>query len=94
MFLFSSDDPGSWDLAAVEPSTCQSEGQDLAEPETLEAETVLVSILHMRALESARMYCSISVTRAANPPNVSVTCDSNRDIQLKRIGICASCTSK
>ena len=37
VFLPSSEDPGSWDPAAVQPSTCPGKGQDLAEPETLES---------------------------------------------------------
>ena len=41
VFLLSSDDPGPWDPVAVEPSTCSSEGQDLAEPDTLDAEAAM-----------------------------------------------------
>ena len=59
--------------------TLGHEGQGLAELETLEAETALVSCAE-----------SISASRAANPPNVAVTCDSIRDIQLERIGICGA----
>ena len=67
VFLFSSEDPGSWDPAAVEPPICPSEGRDLAEPETLEAEAAFVSILHMRAVRELAFcvkqltFCSISV---------------------------------
>ena len=50
LFLLSSDDPGPWDLVAVEPSTCPGEGQDLAELETREAETVPVSNAATRAV--------------------------------------------
>ena len=38
MFPLSLDDPGPWDPAAVEPSTCSSEGQDLAEPDIFDAD--------------------------------------------------------
>ena len=34
----SPDDPGTWDRTAVEPTTCSSEGQNHAEPDTLDAE--------------------------------------------------------
>ena len=68
VFLFSSEDPGSWDPAAVEPSICPSEDHDLSEPETLEAEAAFVSILHMRAMREFCVkqltFCSI----AANEP--------------------------
>ena len=50
VFLLSLDDPGPWDPAAVEPSTCSSEGQDLAEPVTFDAEVAYVSTLHKRAV--------------------------------------------
>ena len=46
VFLLSSDDPGPWDPwdpAAVEPSTCSTEGQDRAEPDTFDAEAAYVS---------------------------------------------------
>ena len=42
VFLLSSGDPGPWDPGAVEPSTGPG-GQDLAEPETPEAEAAPVS---------------------------------------------------
>ena len=49
MFLLSSDDPGQWDHVAVEPSVCPRKVQDLAEPETLEAEAAPVSKAASRA---------------------------------------------
>ena len=63
VFLPSSHDPGSWDPAAVEPSTCPSKGQDLAELETHEAEAAYVSTLHMRAVRALK-FCSISANAA------------------------------
>ena len=67
VFLPSSDDPVSWDNAAVEQSICPSEGHDLAEPEALEAEAAFVSILHKRAVGELTIcvreltFCSIFV---------------------------------
>ena len=54
VFLLSSDDPGPWDPAAVEPSTCSSEGQDLSEPDTFDAEAAHVSTLHIHLCEFSR----------------------------------------
>ena len=63
VFLLSSDDPGPWDPVVGEPSTCPGKGQDLAEPETLEAEATSVSILHKRAVRELKV-CSISANAA------------------------------
>ena len=43
---------GPWDPAAVEPSTCSSEGQDLAEPDTLDADAAYVSTSHKLFLKA------------------------------------------
>ena len=67
------------------------EGQDLAEPETFEAEATLVSTLYIRAMKALK-FCSISVSLAANPPSAVVTCDSLRYIQPVIVGICAICS--
>ena len=93
VFLLSLDDPGKWDNAAVEPSTCSGEGQDLAEPDTFDAEAAYVSTLHKRAVGVLKL-CSISVSLVAKSPSVFVICESMRDIQFVRAGICAICVSK
>ena len=56
VFLPSSDDPGSWNPAAVEPSICPGEGHDLAEPETLEAEAAHFDLAHA-CIEGADDLC-------------------------------------
>ena len=61
MILLSSDDPGPRDPAAVEPSTCSSEGQDLTEPDIFGAQTAQVSTLHRRA-EKVLKFCSTSAS--------------------------------
>ena len=53
VFLLPSDDPGRWDPVTAVPPTCPGKGQDLAEPGTLEAEAIFVSLLHMRAMKGA-----------------------------------------
>ena len=63
VFLLSPDDPGPWDPVAEEPSTSPGKSQDLAGPETLEADATSVSILHMRAMR-ALTFCSISANGA------------------------------
>ena len=60
-------------------SILDTEGQDLAEPQTFEAGATLASILHIPAMKALKL-CSISVSPAANPPSAVVTCDSIRDI--------------
>ena len=61
VFLFSSEEPGSRDPMAVEPSISPGRGQDLAgDPETLEAEATHVSTLHIRAVRALKLR-SISV---------------------------------
>ena len=69
MFRLSSDDPGPWDPAAVEPSICSSVDQDLAEPATFDAEAACVSDLHTRAVMALK-FSSISVSRLAKSPSV------------------------
>ena len=63
----------------MEPPTCSSVGQDLAEPETFVAETANVSNLHTRA-EMALKFCSISVSRLAKSPSVFEICESIRNL--------------
>ena len=73
----------------MEPSTCSSEGQDLAEPDTFDAEAAYVSTLHKRAVRVLK-FCSISVSLVAKfLPSVFVIWESIRDIQVVRAGICA-----
>ena len=48
-------------------------GQDLAEPETLEAEATSVSILHMRAVRELK-FCSISANAAILVAKVLTIC--------------------
>ena len=55
LFLFSLDDPWKWDPAAVEPSTCSSKGQDLAELDTFDAEAAYVSDLAQTCNEGAEI---------------------------------------
>ena len=55
VFLLSLDDPGPWDPAAVEPSTCSSEGQDLAEPEIFDADAAYVSTFAQTCSEGAEV---------------------------------------
>ena len=50
--------------AAVEPSTCSIEGQDLTEPDIFDAEAAFVSTLHRRA-EKVLKFCSISASLVA-----------------------------
>ena len=57
-------DSHTWDPAAVEPLTCSSVGQDLAEPETFDEEAAYVSSLHIRAVMALK-FCSISVSPVA-----------------------------
>ena len=71
VFLLSLGDPGPWDPAAVEPSTCSSEGQDRAEPDTSDAESADVSTLHKRAVR-VLIFCSISASLVAKSPSVFV----------------------
>ena len=82
MFLPSSDDPGSWD-PAVEPSTCASEGQDLAKQETLEAETALVSNLHMRAVRVLTL-CSIPVNATILVERALSICSTMVILEVRR----------
>ena len=42
--------------AAVEPSTCSSEGQHLAELDTLDAETINVSTFHIHAVRALKLF--------------------------------------
>ena len=63
VFLLLSDDPKTWDLAAVEPSTCSTEDQDRAEPDTFDAEAAYVSTLHICAVRWWK-FCSISANIA------------------------------
>ena len=78
---------------AVEPQLVLVSVKIQVDPVTFEAEATPASILHVRAARALK-FCSISVSLAANPPNVFVTCDSVRDIQFVRAGVCASCASK
>ena len=88
VFLLSSGDFRPWDPAAVEPSTCSSERQDLAEPNTFDAEAPYVSTLHIRAVRALK-FCSISANLIAKSFCVFVICESMRDMQFVRVGICA-----
>ena len=56
-------------LAAVEPPTCSSEGQDLAEPETFYAEGAYVSTLCKFAMRVLKI-CSISLSLVAKSLSV------------------------
>ena len=53
--------------ATVEPSTCSSERQDLAEPDTFDAEAAYVSTVHRRA-EKVLKFCSISASLVEKSP--------------------------
>ena len=86
VFLWSLDDLGAWDPAAVEPSTFSSEGQDLAEPDTFDAEAAYVLTWH-RLAEKVLKFCSISASLIAKSPSVFVICESIRDIQDEIAGI-------
>ena len=86
VLLWSSDDPEPWVPAAVEPSTCSSVSQDLAEPDTLDAEAVNVSNLHIRVVRALK-FCSHSVSRVSKSPSVFEICESTRDIHFVRARI-------
>ena len=73
-------------MVAVEPSTCSSEGQDLAEPETFDADAACVWTLLIRAAKVLK-FCFISASLFAKSPGVFVICESIRDIQVVRAGI-------
>ena len=68
VFLLLCDDPGPWDPVAVEPSICSTEGHDLADLDTFDAEVACVSTLHMRAVRALK-FCSISVSLFAKSPS-------------------------
>ena len=91
VFLLSLDDTGPWDPAAVEPSTCSREGQDLAEPDIFDADAAYVSTLHRRAAKVLR-FCFISACLVAKSPSVFVICESIWDVQVVIVGICAICS--
>ena len=55
VLLLHSDDLGPWDPAAVEPSTCSSERQDLAEPDTFDAEGCICLDLALSCGEGAEI---------------------------------------
>ena len=80
-------------LSLDDPSTFTGEGQDLAEPDTFDAEAAYVSTLHRRAVKVLKL-CSISASLVAKSPSVFVIRESMRDIQVVRAGICAICVSK
>ena len=90
VFLLSSEDPGSWDPVAVEPTACPSTFQDLAEPETFEAEATSVSILYMRAVREltfclrALTFCCISAKNEILAERVLTICSTVVILEVTR----------
>ena len=83
-------DPGPRDPAAVEPSNCSSESQDLAEPDILDADAVFFDFAQTFR-EGVEVLFDLCKPRYKIPKCFFVIFESIRDIQVVMTGICEIC---